>query len=431
MKLICFSNFRVTSVHKVHPTRKDPFDHPPWSIAQPHAKRFGPKLPQVNAIANAMSKRLLKSRSISTMLWVTMAFVFTGTSCSSGFWQTDELGMQHRQLEGSWRALTPTTGAEAWLAGSDGLWAHIQEKGNTTTLEIMHGAGVTVGDTVVPLHYRSLVVTGDAVLGMSIASPAHIQRANITEDGGLELPRVLAWTEGDSAVFMDAMLHLGQQCIIAMGDPTDGCLHVVRSEDDGRTWTRVACADSIRPGVPAARSGEAAFAASNGNLAAVGDTVWMLSGGGASRVYRSTDRGISWQVFDTPLQQGGTMTGGFSMDFADAQHGIIWGGNWAAKDDQTQRGAVTQDGGQTWALISENAGPGYASSVRYRPGSQGRQLALVGSPGGLDLSDDGGQSWRHVSDSAFYAARFSPDGQTLWLAGNGKIGRISSDNLGW
>ncbi len=29
MKLICFSNFRVTSVHKVHPTRKDPFDHPP------------------------------------------------------------------------------------------------------------------------------------------------------------------------------------------------------------------------------------------------------------------------------------------------------------------------------------------------------------------------------------------------------------------
>ena len=52
------------------------------------------------------------------------------------------------------------------------------------------------------------------------------------------------------------------------------------------------------PGVPASREGEAAFAASNGNLSAVGDTVWML-GGGASRVYRSVDRGQSWAAFYT------------------------------------------------------------------------------------------------------------------------------------
>ena len=43
----------------------------------------------------------------------------------------------------------------------------------------------------------------------------------------------------------------------------------------------------------------------------------------------------------------------------------------------------------------------------------------MGTPGGLDVSDDGGATWRHVSDSAFYAARFSPDGETLWLCGNG------------
>ena len=101
------------------------------------------------------------------------------------------------------------------------------------------------------------------------------------------------------------------------------------------------------------------------------------------------------------------------------------------KDDKTGRAAVTADGGETWTLLADGAGPGYGSSVRFRPGSGGQQLALVGSPGGIDVSDDGGATWRHVSDSAFYAARFSPSGETLWLCGHERVGRISAHALGW
>ena len=125
------------------------------------------------------------------------------------------------------------------------------------------------------------------------------------------------------------------------------------------------------------------------------------------------------------------MTGGFSLDFADARHGIVWGGNWEAKEDNTARAAVTSDGGETWTLLADGAGPGYGSSVRYRPGSSGQQLALVGTPGGVDVSDDGGTTWRHVSDSSFYAARFSPDGSVLWVCGNGQLGRYPAATLGW
>lgn len=125
------------------------------------------------------------------------------------------------------------------------------------------------------------------------------------------------------------------------------------------------------------------------------------------------------------------MTGGFSMDFADARHGIIWGGNWEAKDDRNGRAAITEDGGTTWTVVAEDHGPGYGSSVRYQPGSGGRRVVVIGTPGGIDLSDDGGQNWRHFSDSAFYAARFSPDGSTLWLSGNGKVGKVTARDLGW
>ena len=286
-------------------------------------------------------------------------------------------------------------------------------------------------DGQTPLHFRGIAVTSDAVLASAIASPAYIQRAAIKENGTVKLPRENVWIEADSLAFMDAILKLDDQTLIAMGDPLDGCLCVVHSQDGGRTWQRIPCAQGESGGVPTALPGEAAFAASNGNLSAQGDTVWMLSGGGASRVYRSTDRGQNWTAFPTPLLQGSTMTGGFSMDFANATRGIIWGGNWEDKPKQHGRGAITRDGGETWTLIAEGIGPGYASSVRYRPGSKGMQLALVGAPQGLNLSEDGGQTWRHFSDSAFYTARFTPDGSALWLAGQGKLGRIGTQELGW
>ncbi len=333
--------------------------------------------------------------------------------------------------EGSWRSLVAVSDDQAWFASSTGEWRRVRQEGGTLVSAAFRDTLTEPADSAVALHYRGLALNSEALIGTVVGSPGLIRRATMPGSEAPNLPRTTVWRNGDPAVFLDAIIALDDSTLIAMGDPISGCLTVLRSDDGGRSWNTVPCAVSRGPGVPANLEGEAAFAASNGNLAAEGDTVWMLSGGGASRVYRSLDRGQSWTAFETPLQQGGQMTGGFSMDFADADHGILWGGNWEAKDDNTARAALTSDGGETWSLVAEGSGPGYASSVRYRPGSNGRQLALVGTPGGIDVSDDGGQSWRHVSDSAFYAARFSPSGETLWLCGNGRIGRISARALGW
>ncbi|MCH1582241.1 MAG: oxidoreductase [Flavobacteriales bacterium] len=352
-------------------------------------------------------------------------------SCGSTDWHQDRQGILHMSIPGSWRAIASTSPNEAWLAGSNGEWVHITHNEGAGTVRRMADQGVMVSDTMAPLHFRGIAVTSEAVIATAIASPAHIQWASIQADGTVKLPRQSVWINNDSAAFLDAIIALDDQTLIAMGDPLGTCLCVVRSEDGGQTWKKLPCADFIDLGVPQAMPGEAAFAASNGNLAAQGDTVWMLSGGRASRVYRSTDRGENWQVFPTPLQQGGAMTGGFSMDFADAQRGILWGGNWEAKDDRNGRAAITEDGGETWTVVAEDHGPGYGSSVRYQPGSGGRRVVVVGTPGGIDLSEDGGRNWRHFSDSAFYAARFSPDGSTLWLSGNGTVAKVSAGDLGW
>ena len=87
-----------------------------------------------------------------------------------------------------------------------------------------------------------------------------------------------------------------------MGDPLGGCLSVIITRDGGATWSAVSCED-----LPTAE--EAAFAASNGNIVLLGDEVWIASGGVASRIFRSSDRGRTWEVVETPILQGGAMTG--------------------------------------------------------------------------------------------------------------------------
>jgi photosystem II stability/assembly factor-like uncharacterized protein len=248
---------------------------------------------------------------------------------------------------------------------------------------------------------------------MSVASPALLFR---TVDGGKSWD--LVYTETDENAFYDAMAFWDDQEGIAMGDPTDDCLSIIITRDGGKSWNKVSCDD-----LPDAAEGEAAFAASNTNIAISGDHAWIASGGTRSRIWHSADRGISWEVFETPMKQGGTMTGMFTVDFYDEQRGITFGGDWENKPNATGNKAVTSDGGKTWTLLTDGSGPGYRSCVQYMPGKDGHEIIAVGIPGVI-FSPDGGEHWQLVSDEDFYTVRLY-DQNLAWLAGNGKLGKLT------
>jgi len=170
--------------------------------------------------------------------------------------------------------------------------------------------------------------------------------------------------------------------------------------------------------------GEAAFAASNSNIALQGDNAWIVTGGAKARVLHSPDKGASWTVAQSPIKEGGQMTGIYSVAFWDADHGIIFGGDWNEKTSNRQNKATTSDGGENWQLASDGAGPGYRSSVKYFPGGGGKAILAVGIPG-ISISQDSGNSWKETSTESWYAADFAPGENTCWLAGNGKIGRVN------
>ena len=191
---------------------------------------------------------------------------------------------------------------------------------------------------------------------------------------------------------------------------------------EGRTWRKIDCGQ-----LPPAAEGEAAFAASNSNISVYGDHAWIVSGGAKSRVFHTPDRGNTWEVFDTPISAGGQMTGIYTVDFFDEQHGIIFGGDWNAKDNAYNNKAITKDGGQTWQLIADGKNPGYRSCVRYAPDGEGRLILAAGIPG-ISYTHDGGQSWSDLDSSSFYSLRFGSSWKQIWLAGNQKVAHLQVDN---
>ena len=218
-------------------------------------------------------------------------------------------------------------------------------------------------------------------------------------------------------VFYDAMSFFDEENGIAMGDPTEECLSIIITKNGGNTWEKLPCEV-----LPVIENGEAAFAASNSNISIAGSHAWLVTGGLKARVFHTPDMGKTWEVFNTPIISGGQMTGIYSVDFYDEKNGIIFGGDWNDKENNVANKAITNDGGKTWQLVSNGKEPGYKSCVQYVPNTKGNELFAVGSTG-VSFSNDGGQSWKKVTDEGYYTIRFVNE-NFAWLAGKNKIGKM-------
>ncbi len=265
-------------------------------------------------------------------------------------------------------------------------------------------------DSISP-EFRAVAGTSEDFFMLSVANPALLYKTG--DSGQMEL----VYKEEGEKVFYDAMTFWNDQEGIAMGDPVEDCLSVIITRDGGKSWNKLPC-DQL----PKAAEGEAAFAASNANIAVEGEKAWILSGGARSRVYFTPNKGKTWEVFETPLVQGKSTQGGYAMDFYDEQQGVIIGGDYTAPEENSGNKAITNDGGKTWELIADGQDPGYKSSVRYVPGGDGKEMVAVGFTG-ISYSKDAGQSWKELSSEGFYTIRFLND-SVAYAAGKNRLAKL-------
>jgi len=219
--------------------------------------------------------------------------------------------------------------------------------------------------------------------------------AYILSIGNGDASRILKTTDGgsnwveqfvnpDADAFFDAMSFWDADHGIAFSDSANAQFRIIATADGGRTWSRLG-------GLPPALENEGAFAASGTNVAVWGDRhVWIGTGAAAkARVLRSSDRGKTWAIADTPIPAGPS-AGIYSIAFRDALHGIVVGGDYAKEDLALENVAVTDDGGKTWRLAPGVGG--FRSVVTYFPASSGPNLLALG-PSGADISTDDGRTW--------------------------------------
>ena len=299
-----------------------------------------------------------------------------------------------------------TDGDKAWYAGSKGKFGWVSLSGDKDF------NGVVAKDTLLP-EFRAIAQTSTDVFILNVASPALLHK--ISKDGKHNKE---VYTESGEKVFYDCMRFYNDKEGIAMGDPVNGCIAIVTTQDGGETWTKQPCRN-----MPLTVDGEAAFAASNTNIVVKGDETWIATGGKKSRVFYSGDKGKTWEVSDTPIAQGTEMSGIFSIDFYNENIGFAVGGDYDKRTKNSGNKILTTDGGKTWKLVGENNGFGYASCVQFVPGSDGNELVTAG-PSGIYYSYDRGNTWKKIVDSkAFNTIQFA-DAKTIIAAGQKEIIRI-------
>lgn len=305
------------------------------------------------------------------------------------------------------RGVSAVSSEVAWASGAQGTVLRTADGGRTWRRLTVPGADTLDFRDVDALDARTAVV-------LSIGS-GEASRIYRTEDAGV------TWSERfrnrDEGAFFDAITFGTATHGVAVSDSVDGRFVILLTSDGGRTWNPAPAA-----GLPPARPGEGAFAASGSNVAMVGAThIWFATT--KARVLRSTDGGRRWTVHDAPIATGDA-TGIFSVAFRDARHGVVVGGNYTVEQGRGANVAVTSNGGITWTGARGDGVAGFRSAV-----TSISTLALTWltvGPAGADWSPDDGQTWAPAGGDGYDAVSLVRREGVGWATGaGGRIARVT------
>jgi photosystem II stability/assembly factor-like uncharacterized protein len=237
-------------------------------------------------------------------------------------------------------------------------------------------------------------------------------RAFLTTDGGETWTLVYKCpTEG---AFFNSLKFANDKQGIAISDPIDEMVFVIKTEDGGRNWKRL-------KNLPLAMKGEINFAASNTCIAYLpSGEIFIVTGGTKARVLTSFDHGENWNYIDTPVMTGAA-AGLFSVHFTNSAFGVAVGGDYQEPDREGIRAIYTGDGGKQWHEAESKPAAYRSCVVALRD-----DLIFAVGKTGCDYSGDRGRNWTFIDSVGYYAASAVEGKNILFLAGaEGKVAKVT------
>jgi len=343
--------------------------------------------------------------SISKIFFICAVFMCTGLSAQ---YQMKTLTSQKGI---SIRSLSVPSEKVIWASASKGMVVKSTNEG--ASFEWMQVKGYEKRD------FRAMHAWNDQeAIIVAVASPAIILK---TIDGGASWDKV--YENNDTSMFLDAIHFSDNYNGTVIGDPIDGHLFILTTNNKGATWDKMPN-DFFKSTL---NNGEAFFASSNSNLIHVGKALVFVTGGLSSRIW------IDGKAEAMPMIQGTNSTGANSIAVSPNGSRVVVVGGDFSNDTIANQNILGYEVYQTRKSNFKNLSTtklilkkidvsnpkGYKSSVEF---IDNNRLITCGTSG-VDFSKDKGTSWETISKEPFHIVKKHPTKRGAYLAGSG--GRIS------
>jgi photosystem II stability/assembly factor-like uncharacterized protein len=257
--------------------------------------------------------------------------------------------------------------------------------GTTWTQSIITGAsGLDVSNVTAISADTAWVAMGNPSLG-----GGSVYRTN---DAGT------TWTQQNNTAFAgangyaDEIYFYDKNNGVCVGDSNAGNWEIYTTVNGGGAWTRVAIGT-----IPPNLIGEVG---NNNAFAVFGNNIWF--GTSSGRIYKSTDKGMTWTVATTPFMNI------VCLAFKDANNGLA-----------ENNGSLIQttNGGTTWTAVT-STGPIFDGWLCFVPGSSSGFVCSSYGTGnsGTAYSNDNGVTWSLIDTLNHGAVAFVSQG-TGWCGG--------------
>lgn len=344
------------------------------------------------------------------------------TNQKSGPWV-----LQNSGTTAGLRGVYSLGGGVAWASGAQGTVLRTEDGG-------YEWQRCAVPPDAEKLDFRGIWAWDEKTALVMSSGTGDASRLYKTTDGCSHWTLVLADPDKDG--FFDAMIFTSRKAGWVLGDPVDGGIPLLHTNDGGATWTKIES-----PGLATDGKNIAAFAASNSSLASDG-RVWFVTGGeGGAFLYEGTnncnadgeDAGAQcpapWVFRRQPLPLAGksASAGAFSVRVVwwngHVKAAVAVGGDYA-KPDVTEGTAAWTPDGRTWTA-SEKPPHGFRSAVAWD--ASVNAWFAVGT-NGSDISWDGGRTWRPL-DGPESGGSWNALSLPFVVGPGGRIGKINLDEV--
>ncbi|UFH32166.1 glycosyl hydrolase [Chryseobacterium sp. C-71] len=295
---------------------------------------------------------------------------------------------------------------KVWYSGTDSKFGYVDLKNPQKQKQIKLSEK--------KLQFRTLAQDKKSFYAINIESPAYffkIDKEKLTHE--------IVFTDTVKTAFYDALHFVNDDLAFSFSDP-DSSLHLNLMTIIPQKDKFLSHKASFGNRIIKLNEGEAAFAASNTNLASFGKYLWLGTGGGSSRIFRTNINYMETEVFETNFIQDSEAQGIYSIDFANEKFGIAVGGDYTKQDANVNNIATTNNGGESWQIQASGQNAGYMTCVKIKPESKGKEIIAVGDQH-ISYSSDFGKTWKKISDEKGLFVCEWIDKNTVVFAGKDRI----------